>query len=64
MPFMDLPPGGSFSSMLIKPYGTLIRRLRGITNANVDKEPTWRHNRSELTSGFDPRWRPAAKEQS
>lgn len=57
MPFMDAPPGGSLSSMLNKPYGALIRRLRSITNTAVDKEPKWRHNRSELTSGFDPRWR-------
>ena len=32
MPFMDEPPGGTLSSMLIKPYGALIRALRGITN--------------------------------
>ena len=58
MPFMDAPPGGSLSSMLIKPYGTFIRRLRAITNYTVNKEPRWHHNRPELTSGYNPRWRP------
>jgi len=57
MPFMDAPPGGSLSSMLNKPYGAFIRRMRGFTNASLNKEPKWRHNRDELTSGYDPRWR-------
>jgi hydrogenase small subunit len=61
MPFMDMPPGASLSSALIKPYGALVRRLRGITNDTVNREPKWRHNRSELTSGYDPRWRPVSK---
>jgi hydrogenase small subunit len=56
MPFMDEPPGGAFSSMIEKPYGELIRRLRSITNHTVNKEPKWRHNRPELTSGYNPRW--------
>jgi hydrogenase small subunit len=58
MPFMDMPPGASISSMLIKPYGALIRRMRGITNRSANREPKWHHNRDELTSGYDPRWRP------
>jgi hydrogenase small subunit len=58
MPFMDMPPGGSLSSTLGKPYGALVRTLRGITNGTVNKEPKWRHNREALTSGYDPRWRP------
>ena len=37
-------------------YGPLIRTLRGITNRSVNKEPKWRHNEPELTSGYDPRW--------
>ena len=53
-----LPPGASISSMLIKPYGALIRRMRGITNRSANREPKWHHNRDELTSGYDPRWRP------
>ena len=56
MPFMDEPPGGTFSTSMVKVYGALIRRLRGITNTTVNKEPKWRHNRDELTSGYDPRW--------
>ncbi|MGH3095873.1 MAG: hydrogenase expression protein HypE [Streptosporangiales bacterium] len=58
MPFMDAPPGGSLSSMLNKPYGAFIRKMRGITNATVNKEPKWRHNKRELTSGYNPRYRP------
>jgi hydrogenase small subunit len=57
MPFMDAPPGGELSSMLGAPYGAFIRRMRSITNTALNKEPKWRHNRSELTSGYDPRWR-------
>jgi hydrogenase small subunit len=44
--------------MLNKPYGMFIRRMRGITNAMVNKEPKWRHNRDALTTGYDPRFRP------
>jgi hydrogenase small subunit len=32
----------------------MIRALRGITNATVNKEPKWRHNRPELTTGYQP----------
>jgi hypothetical protein len=35
--------------------------MRGITNASANREPKWRHNREALTSGFDPRWRPASR---
>jgi len=56
MPFMDEPPGGTLSSMLIKPYGALIRALRGFTNRTVNKEPTWHKRGAELTSGYNPRW--------
>src|ERR687894_249807 len=55
MPFMDAPPGGSVSSAMTRTYGTLIRKLRGITNKTVNEEPKWRHNRSELTTGYQPR---------
>ena len=54
MPFMDEPPGGILSSTLIGTYGKLIRRLRGITNTTVNKEPKWRHTRPELTTGYLP----------
>ena len=57
MPFMDEPPGSTFSTSLVKVYGAMIRRLRSITNETVNKEPKWRHNKPELTTGYDPRWR-------
>jgi hydrogenase small subunit len=57
MPFMDEPPGATFSSKIVGTvYGPLIRRLRGITNHTVNKEPKWRHNEPELTTGYAPRW--------
>ena len=52
MPFMDAPPGGGVSSSTIGAYGKLVRRLRSITNTTVNKEPKWRHNRDELTTGL------------
>jgi hydrogenase small subunit len=58
MPFMDMPPGASLSSLAVKPYGAFIRRMRGITNTTANKEPKWRHNKEALTSGYDPRYRP------
>ena len=56
MPFMDEPPGATGSSALIKVYGPVIRMLRSITNTTVNKEPKWRHNKQELTTGYNPRW--------
>jgi hydrogenase small subunit len=55
MPFMDQPPGGSVSSAMTGTYGALVRRMRGITNKTVNKEPKWRHNRDELTTGYEPK---------
>lgn len=60
MPFMDQPPGGTLSATLTGVYGPMIRRMRGITNRTVNKEPRWRHNRPALTSGYQPRY-PAAR---
>jgi hydrogenase small subunit len=57
MPFMDEPTGAHFSTAISRPYGALIRRLRAITNAGLNREPNWHHNGPELTSGYDPRWR-------
>ena len=54
MPFMDQPPGSTLSSNLIKPYGALIRALRPLTKATLNKEPKWRHNRPTLTTGYQP----------
>jgi hydrogenase small subunit len=61
MPFMDAPPGSSLSVTLSKPYGAVIRRLRGITAGTMDKEPKWRHSRPVLTTGYNPRWRPESR---
>jgi hydrogenase small subunit len=41
---------------MISAYGKTIRRLRSITNKTVNKEPSWRHNGRELTTGYTPRW--------
>jgi hydrogenase small subunit len=54
MPFMDEPPGGHLSSSLVKPYGLLIRNLRRITNRTLNKEPKWRNNAPNYTTGYDP----------
>jgi hydrogenase small subunit len=54
MPFMDEPPGATFSSKLVGSYGRLIRTLRGITNRVVNQEPKWRHPGAELTTGYEP----------
>ena len=53
MPFMDEPPGATFSSTMIGSYGRLIRSLREITNRAVNKEPKWRHRGQELTTGYE-----------
>ena len=54
MPFMDEPPGATFSSMLTGKYGGLIRSLRAITNRTLDKEPKWRRPGVELRTGYEP----------
>jgi hydrogenase small subunit len=54
MPFMDEPPGARISSVLVKPYGALIRNLRRITNHTLNKEPKWRNNNSQYATGYDP----------
>jgi len=55
MPFMDEPPGASVSSRAIKVYGAIIRKLRGMTNDSVNKEPKWRHPEAPLTTGYHPK---------
>ncbi|MGI8847525.1 MAG: hydrogenase expression protein HypE [Candidatus Dormibacteria bacterium] len=55
MPFMDEPPGAKISSKLIGTYGKGIRAMRSLTNSTMNKEPKWRHNRPELTTGDKPR---------
>ncbi|MGI8841083.1 MAG: hypothetical protein ACR2F8_09955 [Caulobacteraceae bacterium] len=54
MPFMDEPPGAKFSTGMITPYGALVRSLRRVMEDTLNKEPRWRHNRSELTTGYQP----------
>ncbi|HEY2380870.1 MAG TPA: hydrogenase expression protein HypE [Terriglobia bacterium] len=54
MPFMDEPPGASFSSATVSVYGKMITSLREITNHTVNKEPKWRHRGTRLTSGYEP----------
>jgi hydrogenase small subunit len=55
MPFMDEPPGATFSSGAVGLYGGMIRALRGITNHTANKEPKWRHPGARLTTGYLPR---------
>jgi hydrogenase small subunit len=55
MPFMDEPPGAKVSSAAVGAYGRAITALRMLTQATCNKEPKWRHSRSELTTGYHPR---------
>ena len=52
MPFMNQPPGSLLSSQAIMTYGKAIHALRRYTQASLNKEPTWRHRGSELTTGY------------
>jgi hydrogenase small subunit len=52
MPFMDEPPGAHVSTGSSAMYGRAIRALRSITQHTVNKEPKWRHNRPQLTTGY------------
>jgi len=54
MPFMDQPPGSVLSTGLVRPYGGLVRALRRLTNSTLNKEPKWRHNGPQLTTGHHP----------
>jgi len=53
---MDEPPGARVSTAASGAYGSLIRGLRGMTATTVDKEPKWRHNRAESTTGYQKTW--------
>jgi hydrogenase small subunit len=55
MPFMDEPPGARVSTGAASLYGRAISALRSMTNQTVNKEPSWRHSRPELTTGYQPR---------
>jgi len=54
MPFMDQPPGSILSTGMVTPYGMIVRALRKLTNSTLNKEPKWRHNRPQLTTGHRP----------
>jgi hydrogenase small subunit len=43
MPFMDEPPGAKISTRASGIYGGVVRALRHVTLATLDKEPKWRH---------------------
>jgi hydrogenase small subunit len=58
MPFMDPDAYGNLASNFSKvAYGPVVRyfRKRNIKN-KYDKEPEWRHNKPELTTGYSKRW--------
>jgi hydrogenase small subunit len=57
MPFMDEPPGATVSSAAVGVYGAAVRKLRGITSRTIEKEPSWRHTGTKLTTGYTPPWR-------
>jgi hydrogenase small subunit len=52
MPFMDQPPGATFSTSAVSMYGSMITSLRGVTNNTLNKEPKWRHRGTALTTGY------------
>jgi hydrogenase small subunit len=58
MPFMDEDPNAKLSSNLARfTYGPLLRWGRGQSmKRKFDKEPVWRHNRDELTTGYSKHW--------
>ncbi len=58
MPFMDADPMGGVSSTVARfTYGPLLRWGRNMNiKRKYDKEPEWRHNRPELTTGYAKRW--------
>jgi hydrogenase small subunit len=55
---MDEDPMGNVSSNIARfTYGPLLRwgRHKNIKR-KYDQEPVWRHNRAELTTGYQKRW--------
>ena len=58
MPFMDEDTYGAIAARTTQfTYGPIFRyfRKRNIEH-KFDKEPEWRHNRAELTTGYSKRW--------
>src|SRR5262245_58171249 len=58
MPFMDEDSYARVSSTVARfSYGPILRWARKYNiDQKFDKEPEWRHNRAELTSGYAKRW--------
>jgi hydrogenase small subunit len=54
MPFMQEPPGAIMSSAAILMYGRTVRALRNFTKSSLDREPSWRNRKPELSSGYQP----------
>jgi hydrogenase small subunit len=54
MPFMDEPPGAVLSSNLVKPYGALVKWLRGFTQDTLNDEPRWRRKSARLLTNPPP----------
>ncbi|NUP09813.1 MAG: hydrogenase expression protein HypE [Polyangiaceae bacterium] len=52
MPFMEEPPGAKMSSTAVVMYGRTVRALRQFTQQQLNQEPSWRHPRPELTTGY------------
>jgi hydrogenase small subunit len=53
MPFMDEPPGAKMSSAGVLLYGRTVRALRNFTRSSLEREPKWRHNEAQLTTGYE-----------
>jgi hydrogenase small subunit len=58
MPFMAEDQMGGISSTIARfSYGPLLRWGRRLNiRRKYDREPAWRHNRNELTTGYAKRW--------
>jgi hydrogenase small subunit len=54
MPFMNEPPGAIMSSSAVGMYGRTVRALRSFTRMSLNREPDWRRNSPELTTGYQP----------
>ena len=58
MPFMEEDPWGKAAQRIIQfTYGPIVRTMRKRNvRTKYDREPEWRHNRSELTTGYTKHW--------
>lgn len=55
MSFMNQPPGSLLSSQAVATYGKAVQALRRFTQSSLNKEPEWRNNGTELTTGYEPK---------